>query len=205
MPRASPLDWTAFVGVSGTFNMEEIWKDIGGYENLYQVSNLGNVRSTVRMVGNRAYGGKLLRQTDRGNKYLCVDLSKKCVSKLHSTHILVAKAFIENPQNLPQVNHIDGNKQNNHVSNLEWSNASMQAIHAFKLGLRKQTKGADDPKSKTVYQYDAFGNLVNTWGSTMEAERNGYCSVCIGSVCRGGKSKTHKGFKWSYEKLHEQI
>lgn len=184
--------------------MEEIWKDVKGYEGYYQVSNLGRVRSLPRNKGKRVYGGKILKQVDRGNGYLCISLSKNNQkSPLISVHQLVAQAFIDNPNNLPQVNHIDGNKQNNRADNLEWSNASMQAIHAFSLGLRKQTKGADDPKSKTVYQYTLGGELVNVWGSGMEAERNGYCSSSISSCCRGYKVKTHKGYVWSFIPLNK--
>lgn len=190
---------------SGFIEMEEIWKDVVGYEGLYQVSNLGNVRSLKRNKGNRTYGGKTLKPIDRGNKYLCVSLSKVGTKTiLVSVHTLVAKAFIQNKYNLPQVNHIDGNKQNNSVYNLEWANASMQAIHAFGLGLRNQAMGADDTNSKTVYQYTLDGKLVKIWGSTMEAERAGYCSNTISAVCRKFKSnKTHKGFIWRYS--NEQI
>ena len=183
-------------------DMEEIWKSIIGYEGYYEVSSLGRVRSLPRNKGQRMYGGKILKLVDRGNKYLCVSLSvgnKK--SPIISVHKLVALAFIENPNHLPQVNHIDGNKQNNRVENLEWADASMQALHAFKLGLRKQTKGAEDPKSKTVYQYSLDKKLIHTWGSGMGAERNGYCSVSISACCRGYRNKTHKGYIWSFNPI----
>lgn len=91
--------------------MKEIWKDIKGYEGLYKVSNLGKVYSI-------AYKKCLSPRSDRG--YLCILLHKSGNKKYFLIHRLVAEAFIPNPNNYPQVNHKDEDKQNNHVSNLEW-------------------------------------------------------------------------------------
>lgn len=94
--------------------MEEIWRDIPGYEGLYRVSNTGKVQS------NFSGEWRELKQFHSSNGYLQVHLGKYNTTKVHS---LVARAFIENPENLPQVNHIDENKDNNHVDNLEWCSA----------------------------------------------------------------------------------
>ena len=97
-------------------SMSEMWRDIPGYEGLYQVSNYGNVRS---MNYNKKLGNiRELKQKLRDNGYLEVHLSKDSKRKYFLVHRLVAEAFLENPDNKPQVNHIDGDKSNNHVSNL---------------------------------------------------------------------------------------
>lgn len=109
--------------------MEEVWKPISGYENYYEVSSLGRIRSVDRytkfvregLLVNRKTNGYLLSQTlDGKGNYLQVNLSKNGKSKSELVHRIVAKAFIENPNNLPEVNHKDENKTNNAVSNLEW-------------------------------------------------------------------------------------
>lgn len=106
---------------------KEIWKDITGYENLYQVSNLGNVRVLDRYVNSGIkYNskvkrkGRLLRQHIKNNGYLQVTLTLNNKRKYYNVHRLVAQAFILNSNNLEQVNHKDENKQNNNVNNLEW-------------------------------------------------------------------------------------
>lgn len=104
--------------------MEEIWKDIKGYEGLYQVSNLGRVRSLRDNHKNKRI--KTLKPCNRGN-YLGVCLMKENRRKCHLIHRLVAIHFIENKSNLPCVNHKDENKINNHVSNLEWCNQKYNA------------------------------------------------------------------------------
>ena len=105
--------------------MEEIWKDIEGYEGLYQVSNFGNVKSVKRVVKranstNLSVKERLLKERPNHKGYKMVSLSKNGKGKFCTIHRLVAKAFIPNPQNLPQVNHKDEDKMNNHADNLEW-------------------------------------------------------------------------------------
>ncbi len=96
--------------------MKEIWKDIEGYEGLYQVSNLGDVRSLKYAGGNKV---KILKQGNV-NGYKRVSLHKNNKQKNYFVHRLVAMTFIPNPNNLPLVNHKDENKTNNSVDNLEW-------------------------------------------------------------------------------------
>lgn len=110
--------------------MGEIWKDIAGYEGLYQVSNVGRVRSLKRsvFVRNRNKYKTLKGSIKTGcyelkNGYHVVSLYKDGIGKRFFTHRLVAVAFLENPLNLPQVNHKDENKKNNSVDNLEWCDA----------------------------------------------------------------------------------
>lgn len=108
----------------------EIWRDIKGYENKYQVSNLGNVRSVDVIVNNRLFNGKVISQRFKGNNpdsYLTVNLKLNSNSKTKFVHRLVAEAFIPNTDNLPQVNHKDECKTNNHWDNLEWCSAQYNA------------------------------------------------------------------------------
>ena len=101
--------------------MEEIWKDIEGYEGIYQVSNLGRVRSLDRKVWNYTKKGRILKSHSNGHGYQNVSLHNKNKIEKHAyIHILVAKAFIPNPENKKEVNHKDFNKENNCADNLEW-------------------------------------------------------------------------------------
>ena len=124
--------------------MEEIWKDIEGYEGTYQVSNLGRVRSLDRYVpfGTnssrlRKISGKVLKQQPHNKGYCVAQLSKDSKLSLYLVHRLVATAFIPNPMNKEMVNHKDGNKQNNNADNLEWATRQENEDHAFRTGLKK--------------------------------------------------------------------
>src|SRR5699024_6100473 len=112
----------------------EIWKDINGYEGIYQVSSLGRVRSLDRTLLNKnnieyKVKGKIRKISCTGKGYQKIQLSKEGNSKNFSIHRLVAQAFIPNPENLPIVNHIDGNKTNNHIGNLEWVSSNENMNH----------------------------------------------------------------------------
>ena len=109
----------------------EEWRDVVDYEGLYQVSNFGRVRSFQKDKM------KILKSGFSAFGYLRVVLCKDFQKKNRSIHILVAKAFIPNPEGKTQVNHIDGDKKNNHVSNLEWATPAENIHHAFEVGLRK--------------------------------------------------------------------
>lgn len=121
---------------------EEIWKDVVGYEGLYLISSNGNVKSISR----RGATGKILKLNKR--RYARVVLTKSCIQHTLSVHRIVATAFITNPSNKPQVNHKDGNKLNNSVSNLEWSTPSENTIHALRTGLQKKVFGENHGRSK---------------------------------------------------------
>jgi len=117
---------------------KEIWKDVLGYEGIYEVSNLGNVKS---LNYNHTKKERILKKCNGTQNYHIVCLHKEGSSKTRKVHRLVALSLIPNPDNKPQVNHIDGDKQNNKIENLEWVNNSENQLHAFKYKLQKSIKG----------------------------------------------------------------
>lgn len=185
---------------------EEIWKDIQGYESLYQVSNLGNVRSLRYCNKNEI---KVLRQYELDNKakkrYLAISLSKNNVNTKKLVHRLVAETFIPNPNNYPQVNHIDGNKKNNKVTNLEWCTQKHNIQEAWRLGLITRdgihgfVNNLPDNRRK-IKQYDKDGKLVKVWSSMSDVQKElGYSVSSICQCCKG-KIKSAFGYIWIYEK-----
>ena len=162
--------------------MEE-WKKIDDYEN-YEISNLGFIRSFN-------YGRiKILITDEQKNGYLRIGLWENNKKKKFLIHRLVATAFIPNPENKSQVNHIDGNKKNNRLENLEWNTSSENIIHAYKTGLNT------GPPKKTVSQYDMNMNFIKEFSSIVEVERE-LKIYHISDVCLG-KRKYSKGFIFKY-------
>ena len=128
----------------------EMWRPCPGYETSYEVSSLGSVRSIDRIAGKRrgVVKSKILKPYINRRGYLEVRLFAQSSSLPRVVHRLVAKAFIDNPNSLPQVNHIDGNKFNNVSDNLEWMNNSENQKHAYKLGLQPSRAGEKNSKAK---------------------------------------------------------
>lgn len=180
-----------------------MWKTIKGYEGYYEVSDAGEVRSLDRYVENasgmhkgmrRLLKGKDMKQSEsvgsgRNSGYLVVNLRKNHTSKVATIHKLVADAFIPNPLCLPTINHIDGNKHNNRVSNLEWVSYSENNQHALDNGLRS-------PRGNTIAQYDLNNNLIATYRSACEASRKTGLSRGGISHCLNGRCNSSGGFIW---------
>jgi hypothetical protein len=124
----------------------EIFKDIIGYEGIYQISNLGNVKRLYKKKPN----GIILKPLDNGAGYCQVGLSKNNKSKKHYIHRLLAQYFIHNPNNFPCINHINGLKNDNRIDNLEWCTYSDNNHHAIKTRLRVHKKGDDNTQSKKI-------------------------------------------------------
>lgn len=164
--------------------MEE-WKDIEGYEGLYQVSNEGRVKS---LNFNHTKQEKILKCTKTKDGYLRVGLYQDWKQVRKYIHRLVAEAFIENPNNYKEVNHKDEDKTNNHVENLEWCTPN------YNINYGSRTERC----SKRVDQINvSTGEVVHQWGSTMECGRNGFNQGTV-AACARGERKTHKGFIWKY-------
>ena len=175
--------------------MEEIWKDVKGYEGLYQVSNFGNVKSLIR--------NKILKLSYSHNGYRLVSLRRKTFR----VHRLVAEAFISNPNNFSWVNHKDENKENNCVDNLEWCSASYNINYgdrnnkvAKKVSIWRKKKGSDySPRErKRVAQYTLGDKFVKEFRSINEAGIETNSSIGTIYKCCVGTSKTCNGYKWKF-------
>ena len=169
----------------------EIWKDISGYEGLYQVSNLGRVKS---LDYNHTGREKIMKPSVDKNGYLYVCFRKNGVKKWYKLHRLVAQAFISNPNNYPQVNHKDENPFNNFVNNLEWCDAK------YNINYGTRTERVAEKKSKQVLQIDKNTNkLIAEFPSLTEVERQFGISKSSISKCCKGKLNTAGKYKWQYK------
>ena len=175
--------------------MKEMWKDIPGYEGLYQVSNLGEVRGLKHKGSNKV---KTLKQATNKRGYKRVNLSKNGKKKNYLVHRLVAMTFIPNPDNLPQVNHKDENPSNNNVNNLEWctskyninygtrnertsgSHKGKTLSEGTKNKISESKKGKDNPNAKAILMYDKEGNFIKRFECIADANeyfgKGRYCS-----------------------------
>ncbi len=178
----------------------ERFVDIEGCEGSYQVSSEGNVKSlNYRRTGKE----KLLIPVVKEG-YLRVGLCKNGKVKMKQIHRLVAEAFLENPLNLPEVNHKDEDKTNNCVENLEWCGRSYNINYGTRNKRVAEAK-KNGKTSKQVYQYTINGELVKIWSSTMECERNGFNHSNVAACCKNKFNRIgnniYKGYKWSYHKM----
>ena len=176
--------------------MEEIWKDIDGYEGLYQVSNLGRVKS---LNYNRTKKEKVLKGVRKPFGHLRVMLC----GKLFSVHRLVAEAFIPNDENKPFIDHINGIPSDNRVENLRWCTQSENLRNPIAIAKLKshpsKLKGRTDslcPNSKAVTQFDKQGNFIKSWNSQAEAARQLNIKQSDISRCVNGKRNYCGGFIW---------
>lgn len=180
--------------------IKEEWRDIKDYEGLYQVSNLGRVKSLPRLRHNQYNNIEIImKQKKTPNGYLQVSLSIDGVQTLKNVHRLVAEAFIPNPHNLPQINHKDENKANNIFTNLEWCSSK----YNMNYGNRNE-KAANALKGRIGYhrqilQYDLNGNLIKEWDGAYEAgDALGLDRSSITKVLMG-KNNSCGGFVFRYK------
>ena len=180
--------------------MKEIWKDVEGVFG-YQVSNLGRVRSLFSRGGKRAYPRVMKGHID-SHGYVQVTISVDGKSKLMFVHILVAKAFIPNPLGKRTINHINCNKTDNRVCNLEWATDSENIKHAFAHG-KKPIKaqlgkyGFESSRGIPIQQIDRHTkNVINIFGSALEAYRETGVNKSDILSCVHGKLKSAGGYIW---------
>lgn len=188
--------------------MEEIWKNVVGYEGLYQISSLGRVRRV---------GGKILKSTRFSKGYFHVNLCCNGKYKSKQIHRLVAQAFIPNPNNLPIVNHKDENPSNNTVENLEWCTVSYNLGYGTANKRREETilrrnsmevaqkksSERNRPKARrAVVRLDCNGNYIDEFPSISDAQKKTQCWN-ISRICRGLRPQ-NGNYVWLYLKDYKQ-
>ena len=172
-----------------------MWKIIEGYEN-YSVNELGQVKNNKR--------NHIMKVGKDKDGYGLIALSKNNIGKTYKVHRLVAIAFIQNPENKPQVNHINGIKNDNRLENLEWCTSGENQKHSFDF-LNRQSPmkgkiGKDNHCSKPVKQLTLSGELIKIFSSAEDVFRElGIFASNISCVCHG-RQKTAGGFKWEHAK-----
>lgn len=180
--------------------MEEVWKDIKGYEGLYQVSNMGRVRSLDRYVNHNYVNKKLIKSkirkfsTDKDG-YKGVTLCKDGIQKTYKVHRLVAEAFLQNPNNLPFINHKDEDKTNNRVDNLEW------CTHSYNINYGTRNKKVSTHFSKPVLQFTKDGEFIKEYKSVTSAEKQNLINHI--SCCCLGKLRHAGGYVWRFKEKSE--
>lgn len=189
--------------------MKEIWKDIKGYNGVYQVSNFGRIRSNGFKYLQKSRKGvsfekyampKIISQSYTVEGYLVVGLTKDGKTKQHKVHRIIAEAFIKNPDGKTMINHINGQKDDNRIENLEWCTSKENTQHAHATGLC-----GINGKSKQVAKLDEDGNIVEVYESGLQAAKaNGHYNSAsnLTKICRNGRGRWC-GVRWKYISLSE--
>lgn len=181
--------------VKGVYQM----KDIINHEGLLKISENGQI-VRVKFKANRTYNSKklpyVLKPSLDKDGYERITIQNGGNKKIYYVHRLVALNYIPNPNNYPVVNHIDGNKRNNHYTNLEWCTITHNNNHALKTGLRDMK---NNKLSKPVLQYDMKGNFIKEYASANEARRQTGLSQGHISECCRNEIKQYRGYIWKYK------
>lgn len=180
----------------------EIWKDVVGYEGLYRISSQGRLASYPKKRGHANLGARILKVRINQYGYAQKTLVKDKQRKTFQIHRLVALAFIPNPLNKPQVDHIDTNRANNNVENLRWVTATENNNNPITLNRQRgkpapwmKRYGYESIKGREVHQYTLDWKYIRSWGSMQDAER----ALGITNISRATKKETRQagGFRWS--------
>lgn len=205
--KADNLEWVEYPDDIPT-KSGEIWRDVVGYEGKYMVSNQGRVFSLTRIRNNggRLYKGRILRGEYCKNYYCVSLLDGNGKAKLYKVHRLEAIAFIPNPENKPQIDHIDGNTRNNNVWNLRWVTAKENVCNPNTLCHKPPlVTGGKNPKAIPIVSVDIKDGTIRRYGSSVEAliEIGVKDAKYIRECCKG-RMESYKGRKWynlsDYEK-----
>ena len=170
--------------------LAEIWKPIAGYEGLYEVSDLGRVRSF-----HKCEEGRILKTSKNNNGYLRVALSKHGNTRFYAVHRLVAEAFLFKPEGKDTVNHIDFDITNNQIENLQWCTQKENIAYSAKHR-RFENAGANN---KPVIQTEIHGKFENRFKSICEAARMTCIRQSSISACCNGRCKTAGGYLWRFQ------
>lgn len=166
-----------------------MWQELKENNN-YEINDIGQVRNKKTK--------KVLNYWKSSNGYLQVSLCNKGKQKTYYVHRLVANNFIENKNNYKEINHIDCNKENNSIKNLEWCDRKHNIKEAYRNNLIKLVCGKDHPSSKKIKQTDLKTGKITIWNSMMDAFREkGYSTGSICDACKG-RRKDYKKSKWEY-------
>ncbi|MFV0241462.1 MAG: NUMOD4 motif-containing HNH endonuclease [Lacrimispora sphenoides] len=173
----------------------EIWKDVPGYEGFYQASNFGRLRSLDRVSANgKKLTGKLLEKNQERSGYIVDILCKNKQKKTTRLHRIIALTFLENLENKPEVNHLNGDKTDNRVSNLEWATHRENTDHAWKNGLIKQPPNT--PLRPVIQSYE--GEIIACYRSIDTAALiTGISAEDICKCCKR-KRKNAGSYSWKY-------
>lgn len=182
----------------------EVWIDIPQFKGSYQVSSFGRFRSIARTVRfgkqERIIPEKILRTSSKGNGYLKISILRKT----YSAHRLVASVFVKNPLKYNQVNHKNGNKEDNRAENLEWVTSSQNHKHAYGILNRKCYAkgrfGKDSNRAKPILQYANDGSFIAEYSSAAEASRIQKINESSIRQCIRGKIKLAGSFMWKEKK-----
>ena len=201
LPKENSPRWLDRTPLSG-----EIWRPIQGYEGLYEVSSYGRVYSLERYVKSKRGWSKkikprIMKCVPTTYDYFSVSLKKDSNTYFANIHVLVGRAFIHNPYNLPQINHKDENKHNNIVNNLEWCDCEYNNNYGTRMQRIRDSQMNDKQKSKPVLQYSEDNVFIKEYPSISEANRVTGISECgIAGVCKKKKNHFTAGnYKWKFK------
>ena len=182
--------------------MEEVWKDIKGFEGMYQVSSLGHVKSLERQITgikSKYIKERLLKQSPDGKGYLMVWLYYRNKRLTRKVHRLVAEAFVPNHDCKPQIDHVNGNKKDNRSCNLRWCTGKENFHNPISYQRNSESKyGEKNHHARPVRQYSKDWEFIKEWPCINDAVRSVGCSHSHIVQCCKGERKTTGGFCWSY-------